>query len=130
MAREYSLADLLARPRVTFKSLAEALATTGNVIDVDENVGQQVEIQIKYQGYINRQQEEIEKQKCQENTAIPEDFDYKPIPGLSNELKQKLLAQRPENIGRAARIPGMTPAAISLLLVYLKKHQAVKQKAG
>ncbi len=91
---------------------------------------QQAEIQIKYQGYIDRQGDEIERLKRQENTVIPEDLDYSQLQGLSNELKQKLIAARPDNIGRASRIPGMTPAAISLLLVYLKKHRAPERKAG
>ena len=91
---------------------------------------QQVEIQLKYQGYIDRQEEEIQRLKKQENTALPEGFDYSEMPGLSNELRQKLNAARPENIGRASRIPGMTPAAISLLLIYLKKHQVLKRKAS
>ena len=91
---------------------------------------QQVEIQIKYQGYIDRQADEIERLKRQENTALPEDFDYEQMQGLSNELKQKLIAVKPENIGRASRIPGMTPAAISLLFIYLKKHQPIARKAS
>lgn len=130
MTREYSLADLLARPRVTYDALVAALAESGRFEAAESEIGQQVEIHIKYQGYIDRQQDEIEKLKRQENTLIPADFDYLPIPGLSTELKHKLLAQKPENIGRAARIPGMTPAAISLLLIYLKKHQAARKKAG
>jgi len=80
---------------------------------------------VKYQGYINRQHDEIDKLKRHENTRLPENFDYSSIPGLSNELKQKLSEQRPDSIGRASRIPGVTPAAVSLLLVYLKKHQLV-----
>ena len=93
-------------------------------------MAQQIEIQLKYQGYIDRQQSEIEKLKRQENTVLPADFNYREMQGLSNELKQKLEAVRPENIGRAARIPGMTPAAVSLLLIYLKKYHAVHKKAG
>jgi tRNA uridine 5-carboxymethylaminomethyl modification enzyme len=84
-------------------------------------VQEQVSIQLKYQGYIDRQQGEIDKLKRNEETALPADFDYAQMQGLSNELKQKLLDARPENLSRASRIPGMTPAAISLLLVYLKK---------
>ncbi|MFM1895682.1 MAG: hypothetical protein RLZZ385_756 [Pseudomonadota bacterium] len=128
MTREYSLADLLARPRVTYLALCEALQLP--LTAADRQIGEQAEIQLKYQGYIDRQQDEIEKLKRQENTALPADFDYQSISGLSAELKQKLMAQRPDNIGRAARIPGMTPAAISLLLIYLKKHQSQSRKAG
>ena len=90
----------------------------------------QAEITIKYQGYIDRQSEEIIRLKKQEDTTIPADFDYSSVHGLSTELKQKLGAARPENIGRASRLPGMTPAAISLLLVYLKKYGATTRKAS
>ena len=127
LSREYSLADLLARPELTYNRLQEALATTSTPMqDIDAQVAEQVEIQLKYQGYINRQKDDIEKLKRQENTALPEDFDYQQMEGLSNELKQKLLAAKPDSIARAARIPGMTPAAVSLLLIYLKKYQAVR----
>ena len=133
MVREYNLADLLARPGVSYEGLREALESEGNPsadwLD-DRQAAQQVEIQIKYQGYIDRQHDEIEKLKRQEDTPLPTDFNYQQMQGLSNELKQKLESARPENIGRAARIPGMTPAAISLLLIYLKKHQAVRQKVS
>jgi len=95
-----------------------------------EQISQQVEIQIKYQGYIDRQYDEIERLKRQENTKLPADLDYNSMQGLSNELKQKLSERCPENIGRASRIPGITPAAISLLLIYLKKYQSVQRKAS
>jgi tRNA uridine 5-carboxymethylaminomethyl modification enzyme len=133
MVREYSLADLLARPGVSYGALRQALQSGATVEPdwlEDQQAAQQVEIQIKYQGYIDRQQDEIEKLKRQEDTPLPSDFDYQQMQGLSNELKQKLESARPENIGRAARIPGMTPAAISLLLIYLKKYQAVRQKVS
>ena len=135
MAREYSLADLLARPRVTYNALVEAagsnpLPQQGYPETMQEQISQQVEIQIKYQGYIDRQHDEIERLKRQENTKLPIDLDYESMQGLSNELKQKLSERRPENIGRASRIPGITPAAISLLLIYLKKYQSLQQKAG
>jgi len=134
IAREYSLADLLARPRVEHKSLLQAMKGGGEMREKlsqpAQQAAQQAEIQIKYQGYINRQQEEIERLKKQEGTLLPEDFEYQQMQGLSNELKQKLLAAKPENIGRASRIPGMTPAAISLLLIYLKKYRAINRKAG
>ncbi|HBN14042.1 MAG: tRNA uridine-5-carboxymethylaminomethyl(34) synthesis enzyme MnmG [Gammaproteobacteria bacterium] len=129
IAREFSLSDLLARPDVTYRGLANVLAETSAAMpDLDPHVAEQVEIQLKYQGYINRQQGEIEKLKRQENTPLPADLDYQRMDGLSNELKQKLLAARPESIARAARIPGMTPAAVSLLLIHLKKYQAVRDK--
>ncbi|MEE3290987.1 MAG: tRNA uridine-5-carboxymethylaminomethyl(34) synthesis enzyme MnmG [Pseudomonadota bacterium] len=133
ISREYSLADLLARPGVQYKALVEATIGTLEQCPFNsamDQAQQQVEIQIKYQGYIDRQADEIERLKRQENTALPEDFDYEQMQGLSNELKQKLIAVKPENIGRASRIPGMTPAAISLLFVYLKKHQPIARKAS
>jgi len=134
ISREYSFADLLARPELTYKSLFEAVGKSEE-LDPDKHpvatdVMEQVEIQIKYQGYIVRQEEDIRKLKRQENTALPADFDYQSMQGLSNELKQKLQNIRPDNIGRAARIPGMTPAAISLLLIYLKKYQAVQSRSA
>lgn len=134
MTREYNLADLLARPQVNYESLCAAV-DDGEQIQIQANpmaaqIAQQVEIQIKYRGYIDRQQTEIERLKKQEKTRLPHDFDYRVMQGLSNELKQKLNDVRPENIGRASRIPGMTPAALSLLLIYLKKYQAVDRKAS
>ena len=89
-----------------------------------------MEVHLKYQGYIDRQSEEIARMKRQEDTRLPEDLDYEIMQGLSNELKQKLIKARPENIGRASRIPGMTPAALSLILVYLKKHKSISRKAS
>ena len=139
LSREYSLADLLARPRVEHGPLLAAyngnMASANGAAEkvktaIEAQSTQQAEIQIKYQGYIDRQEEDIERLKKQENTKLPADFNYQQMQGLSNELKQKLLEVKPENIGRASRIPGITPAAISLLLIYLKKHRAVNRKAG
>jgi len=122
---EYRLSEILARPSMTYDVLQQAAADAGlHHICAPSVVAEQVEVAIKYQGYIDRQQQEIDKVKRQEHTAIPLDFDYREIPGLSNELRQKLSQARPDTIGRLARIPGVTPAAVSLLLVYLKKHQA------
>ena len=133
ISREYSLADLLARPGVEIQPLLEA-ALSGKAPaptnSLERQAQKQIEIQVKYQGYIDRQSTEIERLKKQENTGLPPEFDYEQIQGLSNELKEKLIEARPENIGRASRIPGMTPAAISLLLIYLKKYQAPTRKAG
>lgn len=129
LAREYSLADLLSRPDMTYLKMATALkGSSGELPEIDPLVSEQIEIQLKYQGYINRQEEDIQKLKRQEKTALPEDFDYQHIEGLSNELKQKLLKAKPESLAKAARIPGITPAAVSLLLIYLKKHQAVREQ--
>ena len=133
ISREYRLADLLARPGVQYKPLMKAAIGAVEQCPFNsatDQAQQQVEIHIKYQGYIDRQADEIEKLKRQENTALPENFDYEQMQGLSNELKQKLIAAKPENIGRASRIPGMTPAAISLLLICLKKHQPIARKAS
>ncbi|GGG58756.1 tRNA uridine 5-carboxymethylaminomethyl modification enzyme MnmG [Pseudohongiella nitratireducens] len=127
ISREYSLADLLARPEVSYKALQTQLADSEIALpEVDSQVSEQLEIQIKYQGYIDRQAEDIAKLKRQENTPLPSDFDYQRMEGLSNELKQKLGEAKPESIARASRIPGMTPAAVSLLLIHLKKHNAVR----
>lgn len=106
---------LLRRPEVTFQELAKIPG-----IEIPSAVvAEQIEIQMKYEGYITRQLQEIAKHQRHENTKIPENFDYQKIKGLSNEVKQKLLAIKPSTVGQASRIPGVTPAAISLLLVYL-----------
>jgi len=135
ISREYSLADLLARPDVAYQPLCEAAASPADLPEVGETllaaqIAEQVEIHVKYQGYIERQEEDVRKLKRQENTLLPADFDYQQMQGLSNELKQKLLKARPESIAKANRIPGITPAAISLLLIYLKKYQAVQKKSA
>ena len=119
LGREYKLYDLLRRPNVTYAALT-SLPAVGNPVE-DAIVAEQVEIQCKYAGYIDRQQEEIERQRRNESTRLPEWLDYAQVRGLSNEVRQKLQTQRPATIGQASRIPGITPAAISLLLVYLKK---------
>jgi tRNA uridine 5-carboxymethylaminomethyl modification enzyme len=95
----------------------------------DKQASEQIEIQTKYAGYIARQQDDIAKKKRNENTLIPIDFDYKQISGLSNEVVAKLEDARPETIGKASRISGITPAAVSLLLVYLKKHGLLRKTA-
>ncbi len=132
--REYNLADLLARPGVEQRALMEAVTavpdSTMEQSAIEIQAYQQAEIQIKYRGYIERQEGEIERLKKQEDTLLPIDFDYQQMQGLSNELKQKLIEARPENIGRASRIPGITPAAISLLLIYLKKYRTINSKPG
>lgn len=124
LTREYSLADLIKRPELNYAAVANL---KGQPVE-DSQVAEQVEIQLKYAGYIDRQRQEIEQMQRQENTPLPADFDYAAVGGLSNELRSKLEQQRPETLAQAARIQGMTPAAISLLLVQLKKRQ-LKQKA-
>jgi tRNA uridine 5-carboxymethylaminomethyl modification enzyme len=121
MEREYSLLDLLRRPQVTYQSLL-TLPGSGEGVS-DPEVAAQVEIQAKYQGYIERQQEEIERHHHYEALRLSPDMDYNKVHGLSIEVKQKLAQYKPETLGQAARISGVTPAAISLLLVYLKRSQ-------
>lgn len=121
MEREYSLLDLLRRPQVTYESLL-TLPGAGEGVR-DPQVAAQVEIQAKYQGYIERQQEEIERHHHYEALRLSPDMDYSKVHGLSIEVKQKLAQYKPETLGQAARISGVTPAAISLLLVYLKRSQ-------
>jgi tRNA uridine 5-carboxymethylaminomethyl modification enzyme len=118
--REYSLADLMSRPDVRYAALVEA---TGPGSD-DPAVSEQVEIQLKYAGYINRQQLEVERQGNQQHQRIPEDLDYAEVRALSVEVRQRLAQHRPETVGQASRIQGVTPAAISLLLVHLKRRRA------
>jgi len=119
LAREYSLADLLKRPELKYDDVANL---KGEGV-IDRQVKEQVEIEFKYSGYIERQKTDIEQMRRQENTKLPEGFDYSNISGLSNELTSKLQSALPENIAQAGRIQGMTPAALSLLLVYIKKHK-------
>jgi tRNA uridine 5-carboxymethylaminomethyl modification enzyme len=119
--RESNLLDLLRRPDVTHQALM-TLPGVNKAIG-DDKVAEQVEIQAKYSGYIQRQQDEIARQQRHGDTVIPAEFDYHVVKGLSAEVQEKLLRVRPESLGQASRIPGVTPAAISLLLVYLKKKQ-------
>jgi len=125
LTREYSLADLIRRPELSYTDVASLRGSPVN----DTDVAEQVEVEFKYAGYIERQRGEIEQMRKQENTALPDDLDYDHVGGLSNELKSKLQAVKPVSIAQASRIQGMTPAAISLLLVYLKKRQLVAKQA-
>ena len=117
--REYSLADLLRRPEVSYQDLMTLPGLTPGVNDT--TVAQQVEIQTKYQGYIDRQYEEIARHEHAETARLPQNLDYRTVHGLSIEVQQKLNQHKPETVGQASRIQGMTPAAISLLLVHLKR---------
>lgn len=121
LSREACLYDLLKRPEIEY---ADICALKGDIETgpVSEQVADQIEIEAKYSGYIARQQEDIDRLRAHENTEIPEVFDYSTVEGLSNELKQKLAAAKPQTLARASRIPGVTPAAVSLLMVYLKKR--------
>lgn len=127
ITREASLEDLVRRPEVRYNDLMK-IDGIGPACD-NEQAAEQTEIQIKYQGYIDRQLQEIARQQKHENTILPADFDYASVSGLSNEVVAKLVDAKPETLGQASRISGITPAAISLLLVYLKKQGALK-KAG
>jgi tRNA uridine 5-carboxymethylaminomethyl modification enzyme len=123
--REYTLTDLLRRPTVTYRSLCSLRDVEGRSFGEpgsdDPVVADQVEIAVKYAGYIARQEEEVSRHEAHETTRIPEGLDYDAVRGLSIEVRQKLKRQRPETIGQASRISGVTPAAISLLLVHLKR---------
>jgi len=118
LAREYSLADLLKRPELAY---ADVAGLRGEPL-ADAQAAGQVEIQAKYAGYIERQREDIERLRRHEHTALPRDLDFRAVDGLSNEVKQKLSEARPDTLARAGRIPGVTPAAVSLLLVHLRKR--------
>lgn len=116
LTKENSLLDLLKRPNITFADIAKVSDST-----VGDDVGEQIEISVKYQGYIDRQNDEIEQMKRLENTALALDFDYASVSGLSNEIVQKLTQVRPATLGQASRISGVTPAAVSLLAMTVKK---------
>ncbi len=124
LEHEYSLFELLRRPEVSYEALL-SLGAEG-LGEIEPVVREQIEIAAKYQGYIDRQTDEVARSRGQENTKLPADLDYREIHGLPIEAQQKLNAQKPETIGQAGRISGITPAAISLLLVYLKRKSRAK----
>ncbi len=126
MTRDQSLAELLRRPEIAYQHIAEISAQHAD----DPNVAEQVEIEIKYEGYISRQSDEIERLRRNENTCLPVDLDYEVIGGLSNEIKQKLQAVRPETVAQASRIQGVTPAAVSQILVHLKKRDLIRKQSA
>jgi len=119
IARDLTAAELLKRPGVTLEALAAGLEMT---LPAARQLRQQVETAIKYAGYLKRQAEEIERIRRHEQIAIPPQLDFMTVAGLSNELKQKLAAQRPQTLAQAARISGMTPAALSVLLVAARRQ--------
>jgi tRNA uridine 5-carboxymethylaminomethyl modification enzyme len=121
LGREYSLADLLKRPELEYRDVASLKGEA----TPDEQAAEQVAIQAKYAGYIDRQQEDIDRLRRYEHTRLPAELDYDVVDGLSNEVRQKLSQARPETLARAGRIPGVTAAAVSLLLIYLKKRGAL-----
>jgi tRNA uridine 5-carboxymethylaminomethyl modification enzyme len=124
ITHEYNLMSLLRRPEINYADIKDL---KGLGVD-DVQVSDQVEIQAKYEGYISRQQGEIERLRRHEETPLPVDIDYLEIAGLSNEVKQKLMEARPPTLAAAGRIPGVTHAAVSLLLIYLKKRTSLQSK--
>jgi tRNA uridine 5-carboxymethylaminomethyl modification enzyme len=128
LERDAPLEELLRRPRVGYSALMR-LPGAGPAVDLPQ-IAEQVEIQIKYQGYIDRQQAEVERIAAQESTPLPMDLDYMQIRGLSKEVQQKLAQQRPQTLGQASRIAGVTPAAVSLLMVHLKRLAGPRSASG
>jgi tRNA uridine 5-carboxymethylaminomethyl modification enzyme len=128
LSREQRALDLLRRPEVSYQALAEVVGDAAAEWRDDERlavqVPLQVDVQAKYRGYIERQHDEIERQRRHEETPLPAGFDFAAVRGLSNEVRQRLVQHHPATLGLAARIPGVTPAAISLLLVHLKRRDA------
>ena len=122
LVRAANLMELLRRPEVTYEALL-SLPGCGEAV-ADAEVAQQLEIQAKYAGYIERQSEEIELHRRHEETVLPQDLDYQNVHGLSIEARQKLVSHRPATLGQAGRLSGMTPAAISLLLIHLRRKRA------
>ncbi|MBB1073205.1 tRNA uridine-5-carboxymethylaminomethyl(34) synthesis enzyme MnmG [Rhodoferax sp. 4810] len=123
LRREARALELLARPQVSYAALMEC--TGFSVATVDAAVAEQIEIQSKYAGYITRQQAEIDRQRAQDQQPLPADFDFDQVRGLSCEVLEKLKRTRPATLGQAARIPGVTPAAVSLLLIHLRRYRAM-----
>ena len=127
LMRDQCAADLLRRPELDYAALT-AIAGLGPAVE-DIGVAEQVEIQAKYSGYLERQQAEIQRQRRQQDQPLPANFDYNAVRGLSNEACEKLQNVRPETIGQAARIPGITPAAVSLLLIHMKRNKLARKRA-
>jgi tRNA uridine 5-carboxymethylaminomethyl modification enzyme len=130
LSREMRALDLLRRPEVRYQdvvALERVGAIEGNLTDeLLKQLARSLEVNARYAGYIERQAQEIERQRRHMDTPLPPDIDYGAVAGLSNEVREKLARIRPENVGQAARISGMTPAAVSLLLIHLKKTEQRK----
>ena len=124
LSREYNLTELLRRPELSYQQLMGLI----DLPPANQQVAEQVEVQIKYKGYIDRQLLEVERLKSNERVILPIDMDYSQLSGLSNEVKQKLTEVRPATLGQAARIPGITPAAVSVLLIHLKKKSLIRKQ--
>ena len=127
LSREASLEDLIRRPEVTYKDLMQ-IEGVGPGLSM-QDAAEQVEIQIKYEGYINRQHEDVAQMKRLEDTKIPVDFDYDIVSGLSREITLKLKDVRPETLAQANRIPGVTPAAVQLIMITIRKNAQTKKSA-
>ncbi len=124
LSKESSAIDLLKRPNVTFEQIAELTDS-----EVTQQVGDQIEIAVKYAGYINRQHEDVAQMKRLEETRIPADFNYDVVSGLSREITQKLKTVLPETLAQASRIPGVTPAAVQLIMITIRKNAQIKKTA-
>ena len=127
LLREMRCLDLLRRPEVNINDIITVLDNAQDQT-VDATVTEQVEIQVKYAGYIERQQEEIQRHKNYEYLQLPDDLDYSEVIGLSHEVRQKLTLHKPATVGQASRVSGITPAAVSIILVHLKKKSGIKRK--
>ena len=132
LQKETTAANLLRRPELSYSKISK-LTNVGMIDDKDitfdelrEQIEQQLDVQAKYAGYIERQQREIARQEKQETLRLPLDIDYATVDGLSNEARQRLETSRPVTLGQASRLEGMTPSAVSLILVHLKKRQLKK----
>jgi tRNA uridine 5-carboxymethylaminomethyl modification enzyme len=134
ITREQRGFELLRRPEVSYDALTGLIGTDESDWRVDERLAEQVPLQVdvhaKYMGYIERQHEEIERQRRNEETRLPDALDYGQVHGLSNEVRQRLSEHRPVTLGQAARIPGITPAAVSLLLIHLKRRELAGRAAA
>jgi tRNA uridine 5-carboxymethylaminomethyl modification enzyme len=126
LKKPYTLKELLRRPEITYRELALIDPVSATLVNTDISI--QIEMEVKYEGYIQRQIEQIEKFKKLENIKIPEGFSYENIPGLSKEIIQKLSRIRPVSLGQASRISGMTPAALSVLMVYLRRNENASEE--
>lgn len=124
LSKECSAIDLLKRPNISFAQIAELTNS-----EVSPFVGEQIEIAVKYAGYINRQHEDVAQMKRLEETRIPADFDYDILSGLSREITLKLKDVRPETLAQASRIPGVTPAAVQLVMITIRKNAQAKKSA-
>ena len=124
VTKEVRALDLLKRPEVDYQRLVD-IEGIGPGVE-DEQISQQLEIQVRYSGYLGRQQEDIAQRRRHETMEIGDDFDFGGVRGLSAEVREKLQSVRPDTIGQASRVPGVTPAAISLLLVHLKKSRKMR----